>query len=64
MSLVFFLTSCKKSEETTPKEEPYIPTPYNLVIPEGFPEMIIPDNNKLTEEGVALGRMLFYDPII
>lgn len=64
LSLVFFLTSCKKSEETTPKEEPYIPTPYNLVIPEGFPEMIIPDNNKLTEEGVALGRMLFYDPIL
>ncbi len=30
----------------------------------GYPPMNIPANNLLTKEGVALGRMLFYDPIL
>ncbi len=40
------------------------PTPYFLVIPTGLPKMDIPANNSLTQEGVALGRKLFYDPIL
>jgi cytochrome c peroxidase len=40
------------------------PTPYNLVVPNGLPNVISPADNKLTEEGVALGRKLFYDPIL
>lgn len=40
------------------------PTPYNLVIPSGFPNMDIPQNNSMTVEGISLGRMLFYDPIL
>ncbi len=43
---------------------PFQTTAYNLVIPEGFPEMIIPADNKLTKEGVKLGRHLFFDPIL
>ncbi len=43
------------------------PTPYNLVIPTGFPPPAvlpvpaIPVDNPLTNEGVALGRLLFYE---
>ena len=42
----------------------YVPQPYTLQIPEGFPEMTIPDDNPLTVEGVALGRRLYYDPAL
>ena len=39
-------------------------TPYKLEIPSGLPAMDIPADNPLTEEGVALGRRLFYDSIL
>lgn len=55
---LFFLNACKK-DDTNPG-----PTPYNLVIPQGLPNMPIPADNPLTVEGVALGRKLFYDPIL
>ena len=37
------------------------PSPYDLVLPEGFPAQDIPEDNPLTVEGVALGRALYYD---
>ena len=44
------------------------PTPYTLEIPQLFaqylPEPYIPEDNPLTVEGVALGKKLFYDPIL
>lgn len=40
------------------------PTAYQLAIPAGLPAMPIPPGNPLTVEGVALGRKLFYDPIL
>jgi cytochrome c peroxidase len=40
------------------------PTPYVLAIPRGLPPMPIPADNPLTVEGVALGKRLFYDPIL
>jgi cytochrome c peroxidase len=43
---------------------PYAPSPYDLEIPPGFPQMVIPADNPLTLQGVALGRRLFYDPIL
>lgn len=36
-------------------------TPYELKIPEHFPDMPIPEDNPMTEEGVLLGRRLFYE---
>jgi cytochrome c peroxidase len=42
----------------------YDPTSYFLESPASFPLMDIPENNPLTEEGVKLGRMLFYDPLL
>lgn len=40
------------------------PKPVHLINPPGFVKMAIPEDNPLTEEGIALGRMLFYDPIL
>jgi len=40
------------------------PTPYVVEVPERFPLMPIPSDNPMTVEGVALGRRLFFDPIL
>lgn len=60
--LIFILLavfiSCKKDNVG------YTPTPYTLKIPSHFPDMIIPADNPMTEEGVALGRKLFYEKIL
>ncbi len=43
----------------------YNPTPYVIQYPHsGFPDMPIPEDNPLTNEGVQLGRKLFWDPIL
>lgn len=44
----------------------FAPTPYELNIPQGLPPMdpFIPADNPMTVEGVALGRKLFYDPLL
>ncbi|NOX46080.1 MAG: cytochrome-c peroxidase [Chlorobi bacterium] len=59
------LIACKKD---TAKEEPsgevFDPTPYEIIKPTGFPDIIIPDDNPMTVEGVQLGRMLYYDKIL
>ena len=52
------LVSCKPEHE-----KPYQPTTYELPKPAYFPNATnIPSNNPMTEEGVDLGRKLFYDP--
>jgi cytochrome c peroxidase len=59
------LVACNKD-----KPDPLIPTivnkttPYQLTIPAGFPQMNIPQDNPLTEEGVSLGRKLFYEKLL
>ncbi len=40
---------------------PYNPTAYTVSIPSDFPQLEIPADNQMTEEGIALGRRLFYD---
>ena len=61
LSLIFFtlllLSGCTDNVE----DPAYVPSAYNLQIPQGFPDMTIPPDNPLTEEGVALGRKLYYD---
>lgn len=42
----------------------YEPTPYTLQTPVTFPDLYIHPDNPLTEEGVALGRMLYYDTML
>lgn len=36
----------------------------NLNYPSNFPNLIMPSDNPLTQEGIELGRHLFYDPIL
>lgn len=62
--LLFFVAGCDKEPSPEPPGEVYNPTPYQLVIPQGFPDMSIPSDNPMTVEGVTLGRQLFYDSIL
>lgn len=76
--LIFFvlfisIQGCRKDEEVVKPEtpvvpgdttHPYVPTPYLVVIPLGFPEMPVSLDNPITVEGVALGRKLFHDKIL
>ena len=43
---------------------PYEPQPYTFVVPDHFPRVPQPDSNLATAAGVALGRMIFFDPIL
>lgn len=60
--LVALVSGCKKDIV----DDTYETTPYELQIPAGLPSMdvFIPEDNPLTVEGVALGRKIFYDPIL
>ena len=60
-SLGLSLGGCKKDKEEAIDPVVAAPTPYVLTVPAGFPTPVIPADNPLTNEGVALGRMLFYE---
>jgi len=69
LSLILIIALFFSCQKTNEKELPghgyiYDPMPFDLNIPTGFPDMIIPADNQLTEEGIALGRKLFHDPIL
>ena len=54
------LTACPK---INPGPE-YNPTPYVMDYADHFPYMELNDANPMTEEGVALGKALYYDPLL
>lgn len=65
--------SCQKDEAIKPdkaekpdtsKSDQLAGTPLELDIPAYYPQVHMPADNPLTEEGVKLGRMLFYDPAL
>jgi len=62
--LSFLLLMSCSSKET----ETYTPVPVDLEIPQLFKEKlispVIPTNNPLTKEGIALGKKLFFDKIL
>ncbi len=66
LSVLFIFFSCSKSNEEN--DQSYTPTPVTLEIPLIFQTLLpvptIPPGNPLTQEGIALGRKLFYDPIL
>ncbi|REH56605.1 cytochrome c peroxidase [Tenacibaculum gallaicum] len=63
--LLLLLISCSSKGE---EESVYTPVQTSLEIPELFQQKliapVIPTNNPLTEEGIALGKKLFFDPIL
>jgi cytochrome c peroxidase len=74
LSLFFVFLSCKDpipTDQVNPVDKTedltsfsYNPQSYNVVLPAGFPKLIVPTDNPLTLDGVELGRKLFYDPIL
>ncbi len=61
-SLCLFLAACQK--ETPEFVLPPATDAFALRIPPGFPAPEIPADNALTSSRVALGKMLFYDPVL
>ncbi len=61
------LAACSSDDGGGPVDPPQEcadPTPLTLPLPDNFPLLPDPPDNRLTVEGVALGRRLFYDPIL
>lgn len=67
-AMVFLLNACVSDDDS---EEPGdalcatvegAGTPYSLDVPYFFPEPLLPEHNPMTEEGVELGRHLFWEP--
>ncbi len=63
-AIFIWIYACKKDLAVNNNIENPEPTPYPFISPLGLPPMPIPADNPLTVEGVALGRKLFYDPIL
>ena len=66
---VLLLAACSNDEPTSVlDDETYQPTPVELNIPTFFKSSIIdpviPISNPLTEEGIVLGKKLFFDPVL
>ena len=63
--LIYFTLILSCSSERLESETSYTPIPVNLNIPDVFQDRIlppvIPSNNPLTEEGIELGKKLFFD---
>lgn len=59
--VLFFTYSCKKNSSIEPVKTLHFIT---LEVPNNFPQMILNPENPLSEEGVELGRKLYYDPIL
>lgn len=62
MLLTFLLTACQK--ESQPPVIPSETDEYVLRVPAGFSIPEIPADNQLTKSRIALGRRLFYDPVL
>ncbi len=67
MGMIFLalLVGCKKDPQISDEaKQSYSPTPLAIEKPFRFPDLVIPDDNPMTVEGVELGQMLFFDPIL
>ncbi|HQQ93496.1 MAG TPA: cytochrome c peroxidase [Bacteroidia bacterium] len=66
--LLLLCWSCRKDSAavigTFNGSEAYTAKPYEFNVPKRFPAPAFPDFNRLTVEGVYLGRALYFDPIL
>ncbi|HET6343674.1 MAG TPA: cytochrome c peroxidase, partial [Myxococcota bacterium] len=53
------LVACGSERQPPPAPGPA--AAFLLRLPTGFPPMVVPEDNPLTAESIALGRRLFYD---
>ena len=61
VGFIFLLVACQKSASPTVAIET---DDYVLAVPTGFPQPDIPADNTLTKSRIALGKKLFFDPIL
>jgi len=61
---IIFISSCSKNTGDVPNETPPTPTPYTVSKISNFRIMPTDPENPLTVEGIALGKKLFFDPIL
>ncbi len=64
LAVFIWFASCRIDKRFDNSNGNQILTPYTLNIPAGITAPVIPADNPLTEEGIALGRKLFYDKIL
>lgn len=62
--LLLFLLAVAGCRPDEAPADPVDRTPYALALPEGFPPPVLPPDNELTVARVALGKKLFYDPLL
>jgi len=64
--ILISIAACRKDPDKNNDSNlpPYDPTPYAINTPSNLPELNIPEFNPTTYEGVALGRMLYYDSLL
>lgn len=61
--LIWLLSGCSRPPDNL-ESIPFKSRPFVLEEPSYFVKMMIPEDNLMTQEGVALGRRLFFDPIL
>ena len=59
--VVLFVSSCRKDPKITPADTSPYSFDYPEIISEYLPPIQTPSTNLMTNEGVELGRKLFYD---
>ncbi len=68
LGLALWMPACKPEPDSGPADglpdSLFISTPLTIQKPFRFADIPIPADNPMTEEGVQLGRMLFWDPIV
>lgn len=62
--LLIAVVSCKPEKDQELGPPVVIHTPFDPDVPYYFPQMDVPADNPLTNEGIELGRRLYYDPIL
>jgi len=58
LTISYLTIQCQKKETIDPN---YTTTPYDINLPSNFPPLEVPEDNQLTQEGVLLGRHLFWE---
>ena len=66
LSAAMVFNACRKDPALPEEKAPYSVTYIDpkSIFPQKYGLPALPADNPLTEEGVYLGRMLFYDPVL
>lgn len=65
--IIGVLVSCEDEKKTTEGDLTnisYAPTKWSVTLPVKWPKLEVPADNPMTEEGIDLGRHLFYDKLL